>query len=552
VPYALLILGVYWIYVSRAQRNPWPETLVALLVQVALVAFLGWVFPPWVWKTVLLLYLTMPYWLGAVVVWRTQRFGAQSPLVPYDAERDADAVIPGARAWIDGHAVALERGGLVRVATFHAHDAATGAGSLSALLESADGHESVLLNAPWTGMDEKAGAWPTSRPVTTVSTHFADGERLTVTNYPSNPLAPAAGQRVVLFPSLRDPARMLEAARAYRARFASGPTVRVRGGTDPLEHIGERYRLANEAEVRVGRYRRLADGGWALTVWGALRGTLGLVFPLRQIEAARIRLGERRMLRALGMGPAPAAPPGFWMERTHAGAIAAAAIAVVLFLPLPHASLPAGGSPVAAFSGVRVPGSYRLPAGFAVPADFPGAVRALETLAGTSAVPMVVEDGETMEMRRTEGFEVPFDAKRTDALIAAAAPLFRARGFLLFRNGTTFGTGGEPERVALYPRDDLAEVMRLIGTSGPNFDTGVDSVVAWFARLNARHPFTVVGIGTDHLEGRFVRTPEPGEMQVLAREFYAFCPDVVDQGTGTVAALAAEMATEKTVYCWWD
>ena len=38
----------------------------------------------------------------------------------------------------------------------------------------------------------------------------------------------------------------------------------------------------------------------------------------------------------------------------------------------------------------------------------------------------------------------------------------------------------------------------------------------------------------------------------FAREVYAFCPDVVDQGTETVEALAAEMKQENTVYLWWD
>jgi hypothetical protein len=41
-------------------------------------------------------------------------------------------------------------------------------------------------------------------------------------------------------------------------------------------------------------------------------------------------------------------------------------------------------------------------------------------------------------------------------------------------------------------------------------------------------------------------------MVAFAREVYAFCPDVVDQGTGAVEALAAEMSRTNTLYLWWD
>lgn len=44
-----------------------------------------------------------------------------------------------------------------------------------------------------------------------------------------------------------------------------------------------------------------------------------------------------------------------------------------------------------------------------------------------------------------------------------------------------------------------------------------------------------------------VRDPE-----ALARRFYAFCPDIVGQGTGSVGELARELRRSQTFYCWWD
>ncbi len=68
--------------------------------------------------------------------------------------------------------------------------------------------------------------------------------------------------------------------------------------------------------------------------------------------------------------------------------------------------------------------------------------------------------------------------------------------------------------------------------------------------LERDQPFVLTGIDFDWLEGRFtsaIRDPVG-----LARRFYTFCPDIVDQGTGTVEALVTELEQSQRLYCWWD
>ena len=54
----------------------------------------------------------------------------------------------------------------------------------------------------------------------------------------------------------------------------------------------------------------------------------------------------------------------------------------------------------------------------------------------------------------------------------------------------------------------------------------------------------------DFVEAVFVK--QPAGMDAFAREVYEFCPDVVEQGVGTVKALADEMRRSGTLYLWWD
>lgn len=232
-----------------------------------------------------------------------------------------------------------------------------------------------------------------------------------------------------------------------------------------------------------------------------------------------------------GPDPRPIAQP-----RTRVSLAWVAALAVTVFVVLQL------GSRV-----LRT--SWTVPSDFVAPATFREAVRALERLAGGAATPLVGTDsgGDSL---LTEGFAVSVPSARAERLVAAAQPRFLEKGFYLFRSEQHFGIAGRSDRVALLPRSDRYEILRLMGTNGWNYDIGPDSIVAWLKALERDHPFVLTGMGFDWVEGRF--RSAIGDADALARRFYAFCPDVVDQGTETVDALAQDLEESQRLYCWWD
>jgi hypothetical protein len=63
----------------------------------------------------------------------------------------------------------------------------------------------------------------------------------------------------------------------------------------------------------------------------------------------------------------------------------------------------------------------------------------------------------------------------------------------------------------------------------------------------------VVGISGDTINLRAARRPKSRESAMkLAREQYGYCPDIVDQGVGTISALAATLMASEWWYLWWD
>jgi hypothetical protein len=63
----------------------------------------------------------------------------------------------------------------------------------------------------------------------------------------------------------------------------------------------------------------------------------------------------------------------------------------------------------------------------------------------------------------------------------------------------------------------------------------------------------VVALCGDVLELRVKRRPKTREQALtLARQIYRYCPDSVDQGTETLAPLAAIFMTSDWWWLWWD
>ena len=125
---------------------------------------------------------------------------------------------------------------------------------------------------------------------------------------------------------------------------------------------------------------------------------------------------------------------------------------------------------------------------------------------------------------------------------------YRERGVFVLRNEDTFGYGGRDAVLILPTRDDL-EAVDAIGTDGINWDITHRQVMRWLRDLMRTHPFVVTGAGISFVEGYFVEAPT--DALELAKRMYRFCPDIVDQGTGTVAALAKELERGQ-LYLWWD
>jgi len=440
-----------------------------------------------------LVILLIPYWLGPIIVWLTQKAGARPVFEPFTPGRHLvpEDVAASFRQTCDG----LTTEGFRVVAELFQTGQMRHVSTRIALLEHPETAELALAVAMFTA----------ARPARLVAsyaelpTKFRDGRTVSVHNSPLLGSFTPPSRVVVRLPIVRDPARLVRVTRAYLDRYYRGvERVPFEHRDDPARFLGDAMVRELTEQVEAGRWRRddraavfrpKFTSAWVMT-WQALP-------PLSMLRRRRLRRRASAILEELNMAgpdPRPIAHP---RTRMSLGWVAAVAIIVFFVTQLD--------------SRVRRT-SWTLPSDFAAPAAFPDAVRALEQLAGGKATPLVGIDS-VGDSVTTGGFAVNVPPARAERLVAAAEPRFLEKGFYLFRSEQHFGIAG-------------------------------------LRTLERDHPFVLTGMGFDWVEGRF--RSAIGDADALARRFYAFCPDIVEQGTETVAALARELVESQRLYCWWD
>jgi hypothetical protein len=128
--------------------------------------------------------------------------------------------------------------------------------------------------------------------------------------------------------------------------------------------------------------------------------------------------------------------------------------------------------------------------------------------------------------------------------------IFRDNGYALFILERHFGIGKKPDIMAVLATIDKFKILGTIGTNGLNYDIDNDSIINVIRELDRKYSLDLIGAGGDWCE--FFITKPPDNWAELAGVAYAFCPDIVDQGTGTVEALEQELKRTKRLYFWWD
>lgn len=107
--------------------------------------------------------------------------------------------------------------------------------------------------------------------------------------------------------------------------------------------------------------------------------------------------------------------------------------------------------------------------------------------------------------------------------------------------------------LAIIPTEDATTIPAHLRWGDWNENPSPEWHVAALRSWRDRYGAELVGISADTMNVRVQRRPQSRDEAIaLAREQYAYCSDIVDQGVGTISQLARNLMVDDWWFFWWD
>jgi hypothetical protein len=94
------------------------------------------------------------------------------------------------------------------------------------------------------------------------------------------------------------------------------------------------------------------------------------------------------------------------------------------------------------------------------------------------------------------------------------------------------------------------DIVRIAATDAINYGMGTEDLVTKLRQWDAAYGIDIYMADSDTIQLRLKTLPS--DIHAFAREVYAFCPDIVDQGVGSMEALEQAIRESRELFLWWD
>jgi hypothetical protein len=133
-------------------------------------------------------------------------------------------------------------------------------------------------------------------------------------------------------------------------------------------------------------------------------------------------------------------------------------------------------------------------------------------------------------------------------VLAALHDKYKPKGYLIYVSESNSGYG--PDEITVLKTDDMFDALRFEGTNGINHDIFTEDIIEKLTTWDGQFGLDIFAANFDLVQAHYLKLPS--ELPAHAEETYAFCPDVVDQGTGSVEELQEQIRKSRQLYLWWD
>ena len=165
--------------------------------------------------------------------------------------------------------------------------------------------------------------------------------------------------------------------------------------------------------------------------------------------------------------------------------------------------------------------------------------------------PLKISDLYDEDKETTVGIYFSALEEKAEEIVEQLQPQINQFGYLAFASERSFEEGSTC-KIGIIKCNDQFEILKILQTNGENYDISNEDIISKLRQWHKRYPFIIIGADFDWIEAKYTVLPSTHEIKPFAREMYEFCPDIVEQGTGSIEALIEEIKETKKLFLWWD
>jgi hypothetical protein len=94
------------------------------------------------------------------------------------------------------------------------------------------------------------------------------------------------------------------------------------------------------------------------------------------------------------------------------------------------------------------------------------------------------------------------------------------------------------------------DILRIAASDAVNFGKQTEDLIQQIQAWDKVYGVDIFQAETDTIQFRLIKIP--ADLKKFAEEVYEFCPDIVDQGVGSVDQLAKGIGATGKLLLWWD
>jgi hypothetical protein len=146
------------------------------------------------------------------------------------------------------------------------------------------------------------------------------------------------------------------------------------------------------------------------------------------------------------------------------------------------------------------------------------------------------------------GITVSVPKDKTDRILASLRKKLIPLAYLPFV--VEKNSGLKVDKIGIIKGTDQYEMLRIMHTDGEEDDVSNQDIIDRLKEWERIASFDIIGVGSDWVEIEF--TVLPKDMKTFAEELNEFCPDAIEQGTGTIKELIKEIKRTNRLFLLWN